>query len=91
MLFRSLTSHSLLERRGGALVALPRQLLRVAEVLGVLDDVAAQLRRYAEDRARWQAWLARHDDVTPRDPVEDYWWPPDDDPTWTVVDTIAAA
>lgn len=87
----TLTSHGLLERRAGALVALPHQLLRVAELLGVLDDVVAQLRRYAEDRALWQAWLARHDDVAPRDPAEDFWWPPDEDPGWTLVDTIAAA
>lgn len=77
----TLVSHGLLERRGGTLVALPHQLLRVAELLGVLEDVALQVRRYAIERKRWHAWLARNEQPSdsPGDPAEDFWWPPDDD------------
>lgn len=89
----TLAAHGLLERDGTTLAALPHRLLHTAELLGVLEDVQAQLRRYAEQRATWHAWLARHeDDTTTPDYAEDYWWPPDDEeePSWTLIDVIAA-
>ena len=87
----TLVSHGLLERRSGVLAALPHQLMRVAELLGVLEDVAAQLRRYADQRTQWHAWLARHKpDHAAEDLSEDYWWPPDEEATWTLLDTVAA-
>ena len=87
----TLMSHGLLERDNGLLVALPHQLLRVAELVGVLEDIVAQLRRYAQERAQWHAWLARHEpDRTAAAPTEDYWWPPDEDIGWTLLDTVAA-
>ncbi|WP_188484786.1 helix-turn-helix domain-containing protein [Cellulomonas carbonis] len=77
----TLSSHGLLERHDRTLVALPHHLLRAAEILGVLDDVVAQMRRYTAERRRWRAWLARHEQHTdsPADPAEDFWWPPEDD------------
>lgn len=87
----TLIANELLERHDGTLRALPHNLLRVAELLGVLDDVVTQLRRYAHERAQWHAWLARHEpDHAPADPIEDYWWPPDEDAGWTLLDTVAA-
>lgn len=88
----TLASHGLIERHGGTLAALPQRLLHAAELLGVLEDVRAQLRRYAEQRAAWHAWLGRHeDDTTAPNDAEDYWWPPDEEePSWTLVDVVAA-
>ena len=88
----TLASHGLLERHAGTFTALPQRLMHAAELLGVLGDVRAQQRRYAEQRAAWHAWLGRHeDDTTVPDFGEDYWWPPDEaDPTWTLVDMVAA-
>jgi hypothetical protein len=81
----TMTAHGLVERRDGVLVALPHQLLLVAELLGVLEVVVAQIRRYATQRARWHAWLARHEDDEGGRQVEEYWWPPDDEDTvWTL-------
>lgn len=88
----TLICHGLLVREDHVLRALPHNLTRVAETLGVLEAVVAQVRRYARERAAWRAWLARHEpDMTPADPIEDYWWPPDDTAvTWTLLDSIAA-
>lgn len=88
----TLAAHGLLERNGRTLTALPHRLLHVAEVLGVLEDVRAQLRRYAEQRAAWHAWLGRHEDeLVAADFAEDYWWPPDEeDANWTLIDGLAA-
>ena len=73
----TLLAYGLAERRDGRLHARPAQLLVVAELLGALEHVAAQVRRHAEQRARWHAWLARHEDhALPGDPDDDAWWPP---------------
>lgn len=76
-----LAAHGLLERSPTGLTAHPGRLRAVAELLGTLDAVTAQLRRYARDRELWRAYLTRHDpqqrELDPID-VEDYWWPPDD-------------
>ncbi|MCL3863020.1 helix-turn-helix domain-containing protein [Actinotalea sp. K2] len=87
----TLAAHGLVERQDGRLVPLPHNLLRAAEQLGVLEDVVTQLRRYAQDRARWHAYLARHEPhQAPGDPAEDYWWPPEEDVGWTLLDSLAA-
>ncbi len=72
----TLLAYGLAERRDGRLHARPDQLLVVAELLGALEHVAAQVRRHAEQRARWHAWLARHQDHAPTGDPEDAWWPP---------------
>lgn len=90
----ALAAHGLLERSPDGLVARPDRLRAVAELVGALDAVSTQLRRYARERQTWHAHLARHDpDRSPEhdEPIEDYWWPPDDvDATWTLVGAIAA-
>jgi len=87
----SMTAHGLIERRDGVLVALPHELLRVAELLGVLEAVVAQIRRYARERARWHAWLGRHEDDERVDQVEEYWWPPgEEDTAWTLAMGLVA-
>jgi hypothetical protein len=89
----ALSAHGLLERGPDGLTAHPGRLRVVAELLGTLDVVSAQLRRYARDRQVWRAYLARHEpehtDHSPDD-AEDYWWPPDDatDETWTLTSTL---
>lgn len=91
----TLAAHALVTRSPGRLLAHPDQLRVVAEQLGALDAVAAQLRRYAVDRQIWRAHLTRHDPDRAGEIVdglvEDYWWPPgDDDPTWTLAQMAAA-
>lgn len=86
-----LTSWGLLDRTHGALLPRSDALLRVAEHLGVLEAVAAQLRLYAAQRGAWRAYLNRHESVEPGDPAESWWWPPDDAQAseWTLVDGLA--
>lgn len=93
-----LLAHGLLERVDGRLVAHPERLLRVAEQLGTLEVVRAQIARYRADRARWHAYLERHDpNASPADPAnvlddvgDTWWWPPDDGAAgWTLVDAVA--
>ena len=72
-----LVAHGLVDRDPGVLVAHPERLLAVAELLGVLDLVTCQLRRYAVERAAWRRYLSRNDPYA-GEPVEDYWWPPGD-------------
>ncbi|MFS0701120.1 MarR family transcriptional regulator, partial [Cellulomonas sp. 179-A 4D5 NHS] len=85
-----LAAHGLLERSPTGLSAQPGRLRAVAELLGTLDAVIAQLRRYVRDRELWRAYLTRHDpeqrEPAPGD-VEDYWWPPDDE-TWTLTHAL---
>jgi DNA-binding transcriptional ArsR family regulator len=65
--------------------------LRVlAEQLGVLEAVAAQIQRYKAERVRWREWLATHTitELLIPQPDEDYPWekfegPPDE---WTLAD-----
>lgn len=92
----TLGSYGLLERSpAGTLVARPEQLSVVAELLGALEAVGAQLRTYARQRAVWHAFLTRHE---PQDSptgvdggAEDWWWPPDDaDPGWSLLSIVAA-
>ncbi|MBX9244636.1 helix-turn-helix domain-containing protein [Actinotalea ferrariae] len=87
----TLIAHHLVERHDGRrLRARSGALLATAELLGVLEDVIAQMRRYALERQRWHAWLARHDQDhhSPADPDEDFWWPPDDSVAddWTLLE-----
>jgi IclR helix-turn-helix domain len=91
----TLASHGLVRRAPGRLIAHSDQLRVVAELVGALDAVAAQLRRYALDRRIWRAHPARHDPDLCGEIVdglvEDYWWPPaEDDPTWTLAQMAAA-
>ena len=92
----TLLAHGLLERSPVGLVAHPERLRAVAELVGAMDAVTAQLRRYARDRQLWHAHLARHEPdhhspTGPDDPLEDYWWPPeDDDPAHTLTEYVAA-
>ena len=59
-------------------------LCTVAECLGVLEDVAAQVKLYRAQRAVWREWLAgRAPDALFPSPDDDYPWetyegPPDD-------------
>ncbi|MFS0703239.1 MarR family transcriptional regulator [Cellulomonas sp. 179-A 9B4 NHS] len=90
----ALHAHGLVDRTHDGLAARPDRLLIVAEQLGVLEVVAAQLRRHRLERARWRAFLERHDadahdDVPADDDAERWWWPPDDDVGWTLTDTAA--
>lgn len=83
-----LSAWGLLERTGNGLLPHPEHLLRVAEHLGALEAVVDQLRRYATQRAAWQAYLARHDgEANPREIADtEWWWPPDDAAeSWTLV------
>jgi hypothetical protein len=78
-----LTSHGLLERVDGHLHAHPGRLNQVAELVGALEEVTAQLRSYARERAEWHAYLRRHDDheALPRHAAaEDLAW------LWSVLD-----
>lgn len=90
-----LTAHGLVERDPDGLSAHPERLRAVAEMLGTLDVVTAQLRRYARDRELWRAYLARHDtDAVPeeRDDIEEFWWPPDDaEASWTLTYALGRA
>ncbi|MET4224530.1 DNA-binding MarR family transcriptional regulator [Oerskovia enterophila] len=84
-----LIAWGLLERTAAGLLPHAGILLQVAEHLGVLEAIAAQLRRYATQRATWQNYLARHDDnANPREITDaEWWWPPDDAAAnWTLVD-----
>ncbi|WP_400160547.1 MarR family transcriptional regulator [Arthrobacter sp. BPSS-3] len=65
-------------------------LRQLAEQLGVLEAVAAQLQRYKQDRIIWREWLAKHVNTVAEllSPSEDYPWetfegPPDE---WTLAD-----
>jgi len=65
-------------------------LKQLAEHLGVLEAVAAQLQRYKQDRIIWREWLATHINTVSEllSPGEDYPWetfegPPDE---WTLAD-----
>jgi len=88
----ALMAYRAFERVDGELVAHPERLGRIAEDLGVLDDVAAQIRTYARHRRLWHAYLDRHAEpnLVPADiwdPEIDEWWlPPDDDPAWTLLE-----
>lgn len=91
-----LLAYGLLERVDGRLIAHPEALLRVAEQLGTLDVVRAQVSRYRAERARWHAFLERHStNGSPADPDDDldeaWWWPPDDaaGATWTLLSVAA--
>ena len=91
----TLAAHGLVDRSPTGLLARPEHLRVVAELLGALDAVAVQVRRYARQRQDWHAFLGRHDateDQAPSDAdAEAWWWPPDDvDATWTLVGAIAA-
>lgn len=94
----TLGSYGLLERSPtGTLVARPEQLSVVAEQLGALEAVGAQLRTYARQRAVWHAFLTRHEPQDSHSPTgvdggaEDWWWPPDDaDPGWSLLSIVAA-
>jgi hypothetical protein len=80
----------MIERRHGTMqtgwsIIAGRNLTILAEQLGVLDDLGAQITRYRKDRAAWHAWLDRHH--TPalteyelhQDDVENEWIPPAED------------
>lgn len=87
----SLHAHGLVDRSPVGLIARPERLLRVAERLGVLEAVTAQIRRHRHERARWHAYLERYDapDAAALDlDEESWWWPPDDDVGWTLLDTV---
>jgi hypothetical protein len=94
-----LMSHRLLERTAGGLQAHPERLPQVAELVGALEEVSAQLRSYARDRMLWRAYLRRHDDpeISPRDVEADelaWLWAVFDDehpPDATIAGAIAAA
>ncbi|HEX9229325.1 MAG TPA: helix-turn-helix domain-containing protein, partial [Arthrobacter sp.] len=65
-------------------------LKQLAEHLGVLEAVAAQLQRYKADRIIWREWLAKNVNTVAEllSPGEDYPWeefegPPDD---WSMAD-----
>jgi len=65
-------------------------LKQLAEHLGVLEVVAAQLQRYKNERIIWREWLAKHVNTVAEllSPGEDYPWetfegPPDE---WTLAD-----
>lgn len=65
-------------------------LKQLAEHLGVLEAVAAQLQRYRQDRIIWREWLAKHVTTVAEllSPGEDYPWhdyegPPDE---WALAD-----
>ena len=65
-------------------------LKQLAEHLGVLEAVAAQLQRYRNDRILWREWLAKNVNTVAEllSPGEDYPWeefegPPDD---WALAD-----
>jgi DNA-binding transcriptional ArsR family regulator len=65
-------------------------LKQLAEHLGVLEAVAAQLHRYKQDRIVWREWLAKHVNTVAEllSPGDDYPWhefegPPDD---WALPD-----
>lgn len=87
-----LSSWGLLDRTAGCLLPRSDALLRVAEHLGALEGVAAQLRLYAAQRRAWRAYLTRHEVAGPADPAESWWWPPDDAQAseWTLVDGLAS-
>lgn len=93
----ALTAWQLLDRSPDGLTAHPSRLLAVAEHLGALDVVTAQLRRYVRQRAAWHAFLARHDEeANSRDVADDdaeiWWWPPDDAaPGWSLLDLAERA
>jgi len=91
----TLHAHGLIVRAPTGWVARPDRLLVVAEQLGVLDVVAAQIRRHRKERGRWHAFLERHTGVdvdSTEETVEaTWWWPPDDDVGWTLVDAGRAA
>lgn len=92
----TLSAWNLLDRSPDGLTAHPDRLVAVAEHLGALDVVLAQLRRYARHRTAWHSYLTRHDEeANPRTitdaEAETWWWPPDDSRAsdWTIVDTLA--
>jgi hypothetical protein len=65
-------------------------LKQLAEHLGVLEGVAAQLQRYRNDRIIWREWLAKNVNTVAEllSPGEDYPWdefegPPDE---WSMAD-----
>lgn len=65
-------------------------LRELAELLGVMEAVAAQLHRYRNERIRWREWLSKNVRIVPEllSPDDDYPWeanegPPDE---WTLSD-----
>jgi len=90
----TLASYGLVDRSPTGLVARPDRLRAVAELVGALDAVTMQLRRYAYERQIWRSYLARHEPDCSReleDLIEDYWWPPEEDAaTWSLAGLVAA-
>jgi DNA-binding transcriptional ArsR family regulator len=87
-----LAAWNLVARTGGKSwsVVASTSLKQLAEHLGVLEAVAAQLQRYKNDRIIWREWLASHVNTVAEllSPGEDYPWeafegPPDD---WALAD-----
>ena len=90
-----LAAHGLVEHSPTGLVAHPERLGLVAELVGDLDVVTVQLRRYARDRQIWHVYLAHHEPdnrAIERDGTGgDSWGPPDDaDDTWPLGAMVAA-
>ena len=88
-----LSAYGLPERADGAPTARPGRLVAVAELLGAVEAVVTQHRRYAPDRARWRAFLARREADEPAGLEyvvdEDWWRPPDDEVGWTLMQMVA--
>ena len=89
-----LSAWGLVERTDGRLSARPGRLLTVAERLGALEAVVAQIVRYRAQREAWHDYLRRHDGepapTTLHDVDEDWWYPPDDAGVqdWTIVSSM---
>lgn len=87
-----LASWNLVARNAGKSwsVVASTSLKQLAEHLGVLEAVAAQVQRYKNDRIIWREWLAKHASTVAEllSPGEDYPWetfdgPPDE---WSLAD-----
>lgn len=94
-----LCEHGLVERTTDGLLPHPELLARIAEDLGVTEAIALQLATYARQRRRWRAYLARHDQqaacgISERDmydsEIDEYWFPPPGDVTWTLAGVLVA-
>lgn len=87
-----LAAWNLISRNGGRFwsVVAATSLKQLAEHLGVLESVAAQLQRYRIERILWREWLAKNVNTVAEllSPGEDYPWeafegPPDE---WALAD-----
>jgi DNA-binding transcriptional ArsR family regulator len=87
-----LAAWNLVARNAGKFwtVVASTSLKQLAEHLGVLEAVAAQLQRYRQDRIIWREWLAKNVNTVAEllSPGEDYPWemhegPPDE---WSLAD-----